>query len=268
MSSLSSIKNIIAIASGKGGVGKSNTTANLGLVLKSLGYQVGILDADIYGPSIPKLLGTTTTTSLKRSEDARIIPVVAHGIQIMSIAYLIEESVAAIWRGPMASRALQQLLYHTKWKTLDYLLIDLPPGTGDIPLTLSQKLPLTGVLMITTPQTIAIADVKKSIAMFQKVKVPILGIIENMSGYHCPHCGVEDLIFGSGGADQLEEIYHIPVLGRLPLDTFIREKADQGKPIDISTTSQYTLTYTAIAKKVSQLVKQKKHRALPTIKIE
>jgi ATP-binding protein involved in chromosome partitioning len=226
-----SIQHIIAVASGKGGVGKSTTAVNLALSLKQIGQRVGILDADIYGPNLPHLLGSTLSEPLMPSDLQKIQPVIAQGLPSMSIAYLIDERTAAIWRGPMASKAIQQLLQNTDWGPLDYLIVDLPPGTGDIPLTLAQKLSLQGVILVTTPQTIALLDVRKAINMFQKVQVPLVGIIENMGTHRCSQCGQEESLFGQGGATLLAQEYQLPLLGSIPLDVHIHEQADQGIPI-------------------------------------
>ena len=223
------IKNIIAVASGKGGVGKSTTTVNLALALQAEGASVGILDADIYGPSQPMMLGVSGERP--NSKDNKTIePVVAHGIKTMSIGYLIEDKQAMIWRGPMVSSALTQLLGDTGWGDLDYLIIDLPPGTGDIQLTLAQKVPVTAALIVTTPQDIALIDAVKAIEMFEKVKIPSLGIVENMATHICSECGTIEAIFGEGGGEALASQYNIGLLGSLPLDLQIRLTTDSGKP--------------------------------------
>ena len=223
------IKNIIAVASGKGGVGKSTTAVNLALALKAEGATVGILDADIYGPSQPMMLGVQGETP--NSEDNKTIePIVAHGIKSMSIGYMIEEGNAMIWRGPMVSNALQQMLTDTAWGELDYLIIDLPPGTGDIQLTLAQRVPVTAALIVTTPQDIALLDARKAVDMFKQVKIPSLGLVENMSTHICSECGHEEAIFGSGGGESLQEQYEIELLGSLPLDIQIRLTTDGGNP--------------------------------------
>lgn len=246
---LGNVKNIIAIASGKGGVGKSTTTVNLALALKTLGQRVGILDADIYGPNQPQMLGATEKPESKDGKSLE--PVVAHGIQSMSIGYLIDINTPMIWRGPMATGALQQLLNDTQWDNLDYLLIDLPPGTGDIQLTLSQKIPLTGVIIVTTPQDIALLDVRKGIGMFEKVKVPVLGIVENMSLHLCSQCGHAEPIFGIGGGEKIAQEFNTELLGSLPLDIRIREQADSGKPTVIAEPdSAITKIYTEVARKM------------------
>lgn len=222
------IKNMIAIASGKGGVGKSTTTVNLALALAAEGARVGILDADIYGPSIPTMLDLS---GYPVSEDKQtMMPKVAYDIQTMSIGYLVAADQAMIWRGPMATNALQQLLTDTNWDNLDYLIIDLPPGTGDIQLTLAQQIPVSGAVIVTTPQDIALIDAQRGLAMFAKVNVPVLGIIENMSLHICSQCGHEEAIFGTGGGAVMAEANHVDFLGALPLDIAIRLNADSGKP--------------------------------------
>ena len=229
---LPNVRNVIAIASGKGGVGKSTTTTNLALALASEGARVGVLDADIYGPSQQVMLGLKGRP--ESADGKSITPMESHGIQAMSIGALVDVDQPMVWRGPMVSQALEQLLRDTMWSNLDYLLIDLPPGTGDIQLTLSQKVPLTGVVIVTTPQDIALIDAKKALKMFEKVHVPILGIIENMSVHICSKCGHSEHIFGQGGGDEMSKDYEIDVLGALPLDIKIREALDAGKPTLIS----------------------------------
>ena len=222
------IKNIIAVASGKGGVGKSTTAVNLALALAAEGASVGILDADIYGPSQPRMLGVQTRPT---SPDGKSMePIMSHGLQSMSVGYLIDEETPMIWRGPMVTQALEQLLNDTRWKALDYLVIDLPPGTGDIQLTLSQKVPVSGAVIVTTPQDIALLDARKALKMFEKVEVPVLGIIENMSTHICSQCGHEEHIFGAGGGERMAKQYKVDLLGSVPLDISIRENADGGHP--------------------------------------
>ncbi len=228
LKALANIKNILAVASGKGGVGKSTTAVNLALALAKEGARVGILDADIYGPSQPLMLGVTTP--LERNEDKILRPIVRHGIQSMSIGYLIDEKAPMVWRGPMVSMALQQLLNDTQWDNLDYLIIDLPPGTGDIQLTLAQKIPVSAALIVTTPQDLALMDARRAYEMFQKVNVPVLGIVENMSVHVCSQCGNEEHIFGEGGGERLAKEYGLDLLGSLPLDIKIREETDGGTP--------------------------------------
>ncbi len=224
---LEEIRNVIAVGSGKGGVGKSSTAVNLALALQADGARVGVLDADIYGPSIPRMLGVQGRPD---TQDKRIVPMQAYGLQVMSIGFLIEEDTPMIWRGPMVTSALQQLLGETNWHNLDYLIIDLPPGTGDIQLTLAQKVPVAGAVIVTTPQDIALLDARKALQMFRKVDIPVLGVVENMSTYVCPNCGHEEAIFGSGGGAAMSADFDIPLLGRLPLSLAIRESLDRGSP--------------------------------------
>ena len=222
------VKNIIAVASGKGGVGKSTTAVNLALALAAEGAQVGVLDADIYGPSQPMMLGIT---GRPESKDGKTLePLEAWGVQAMSIGFLIDVDTPMVWRGPMVTQALEQLLKDTNWRDIDYLIVDLPPGTGDIQLTLAQKVPVTGAVIVTTPQDIALIDARKGLKMFEKVGIPILGVVENMSTHICPKCGHESHIFGTGGAERMCKDYGTELLGQLPLDESIREQADSGKP--------------------------------------
>jgi len=226
------IKNIIAVASGKGGVGKSTTAVNLALALAAEGASVGILDADIYGPSQPTMLGIA---GRPESRDGKSIePMEGHGLQAISIGFLIDVDTPMVWRGPMVTQALEQLLKDTRWRDLDYLVVDLPPGTGDIQLTLAQKVPVTGAVIVTTPQDIALIDARKGLKMFEKVGIPILGVVENMSFHVCPQCGHQSHIFGTGGAERMCRDYGTELLGQLPLDESIREQADSGKPTVVS----------------------------------
>ena len=222
------IKNIIAIASGKGGVGKSTTAVNLALALYKAGAEVGLLDADIHGPNQPIMLGVYEKPQM--SPNKKFIPLRQYGIQSISIGYLIDVKTPMIWRGPMVSKVLQQLVYETLWKDLDFLILDLPPNTGDIPLTLAKTVPLAGVVIVTTPQTVALVDAGKALAMFKKLGVTILGIIENMATYECPHCGHKEAIFGDGGGKKIAEDNDIPLIGQIPLNTTIRKNADEGIP--------------------------------------
>jgi len=224
---LKSIANVIAVGSGKGGVGKSTTAVNMALALQREGARVGLLDADIYGPSIPKMLGVAGQPSI---EGEKIVPKEAYGLKVMSIGFLVEEDSAMIWRGPMVTSALQQLLNDTLWGSLDYLIIDLPPGTGDIQLTLAQRIPTAGAVIVTTPQDIALLDARRALHMFRKVGVPVLGVVENMSTHVCTACGHEEAIFGQGGGEQMAIDFEIPLLGRLPLAMEIRSSLDEGNP--------------------------------------
>jgi ATP-binding protein involved in chromosome partitioning len=247
---LPSVKNIIAVASGKGGVGKSTTAVNLALALAAEGAQVGILDADIYGPSQPMMLGITGRP--ESIEANTIEPMEGHGLQASSIGFLIEEDAPMVWRGPMVTSALEQLLRQTRWRDLDYLIVDMPPGTGDIQLTLSQKVPVTGAVIVTTPQDIALLDARKGLKMFEKVGVPIVGIIENMSTYICTKCGHEEHIFGSGGGEKMCKEYGVDFLGALPLNLSIREQADAGRPTVVADPdSAISAIYKNIARQVA-----------------
>ncbi|MBU3601572.1 iron-sulfur cluster carrier protein ApbC [Polynucleobacter sp. AM-25C3] len=225
---LPGVKNIIAVASGKGGVGKSTTAVNLALALVAEGAQVGMLDADIYGPSQPMMLGITGRP--ESIEENTMEPMEGHGLQASSIGFLIDDDAPMVWRGPMVTSALEQLLRQTRWRDLDYLIVDMPPGTGDIQLTLAQKVPVTGAVIVTTPQDIALLDARKGLKMFEKVGVPIVGIIENMSTYVCPNCGHEEHVFGEGGGQKMCNEYGADFLGSLPLNLSIREQADAGRP--------------------------------------
>lgn len=228
------VSNMIAVASGKGGVGKSTTAVNLALALTAEGARVGLLDADIYGPSIPQLMGLPVDSRPETRDQKYFVPLTAYGVQLMSMGVLVTEDTPMVWRGPMASGALQQLLNQTLWEDLDYLIVDMPPGTGDIQLTLSQSCPLTGAVIVTTPQDIALLDAKKGIEMFRKVNIPVLGVIENMSQHICSSCGHMEPIFGTGGGEQIASAYNTTFLGALPLDIRIREQSDAGKPVVIA----------------------------------
>jgi ATP-binding protein involved in chromosome partitioning len=247
---LGGVKNVIAVASGKGGVGKSTTAVNLALALAAEGAKVGILDADIYGPSQQVMMGLS---GKPMSPDGKTIePMVNYGVQAMSIGLLIDVDTPMVWRGPMVTQALEQLLRDTQWKDLDYLVVDLPPGTGDIQLTLSQKVPVTGAVIVTTPQDIALIDARKGLKMFEKVGVPILGLVENMSVHICSNCGHEEHVFGEGGAARMSKDYNVNVLGSLPLDIKIREHADSGKPTVVAEPdSRSAQIYKEIARKVA-----------------
>jgi len=245
------VKNIIAVASGKGGVGKSTTAVNLALALAAEGARVGILDADIYGPSQPQMLGVGQRRPQVVDVDGKQMmkPIEAHGIQSISMGYLVTEQTPMVWRGPMVSGALQQLLSQTRWDNVDYLIVDMPPGTGDIQLTLSQKVPVTGAVIVTTPQDIALLDGKKGIEMFRKVKVPVLGVVENMAVHICSNCGHEEHVFGEGGGDRIAREYDTTLLGSLPLDLSIRELTDGGTPnVAADPESDISRRYRAIAR--------------------
>lgn len=248
INSIKGIKNVIAIASGKGGVGKSSTAVNLALALSYEGANVGILDADIYGPSQPKMLGIAQKPNSKDGKSME--PLIAHGIQAMSIGFLVDQETPMVWRGPMVTSTLEQLLKETNWDDLDYLIIDLPPGTGDIQLTLAQKIPVTGAIIVTTPQDIALLDARRGLKMFEKVNIPILGIVENMSTHICSNCGHEEHIFGKDGGVKMCVDYNTELLGSLPLDINIRKDLDAGKPSIISNpNSQISEIYKSIARK-------------------
>jgi ATP-binding protein involved in chromosome partitioning len=250
------VKNIVAVASGKGGVGKSTTTVNLALALAAEGAKVGILDADIYGPSQPMMMGIT---GRPESEDGKsMMPLANYGVEVMSIGFLVDEDQAMIWRGPMATQALDQLLRQTNWGDLDYLLVDMPPGTGDIALTLSQRVPLTGAVIVTTPQDIALIDAKKGLTMFEKVGVPILGIVENMAVYCCPNCGHTEHIFGADGGKRMAEQFKVDHLGSLPLNLSIRQQADEGRPTVVADPDgEIAALYKAVARTVAVKIAQK-----------
>jgi len=250
VAAIKGVKNIIAVASGKGGVGKSTTSVNLALALSAEGATVGILDADIYGPSQPRMLGIS---GQPESADGKSLePMNNYDIQSMSIGYLVDEETPMIWRGPMVTQALEQLLNDTQWKDVDYLVIDLPPGTGDTQLTLAQKVPVTGAVIVTTPQDIALLDARKGLKMFEKVEVPVLGIIENMSIHICSECGHEEHIFGAGGGGRMAEESNVDLLGSLPLDMSIRTGTDEGKPSVVADPeSRITEIYCDIARRVA-----------------
>ena len=251
------VRNIIAVASGKGGVGKSTVAVNLALALAAEGATVGLLDADIYGPSQPIMLGLAGQRPTSPDEKT-IDPMSAHGIQAMSIGFLVDAEQPMVWRGPMVTQALEQLLRGTRWNELDYLVVDMPPGTGDIQLTLAQKVPVTGAVIVTTPQDIALLDARKGLKMFEKVNVPILGIVENMSTHVCSNCGHEEPVFGAGGGERMAQQSGVTLLGSLPLDIKIREQADSGRPTVVAEPdSRVARVYKEIARKVAVKIAEK-----------
>jgi ATP-binding protein involved in chromosome partitioning len=267
LSPLPRIRNIIAIGSGKGGVGKSTTAVNLALALAAEGARVGVLDADVYGPSIPTMLGLSGRPD---SPDGKSIePMRAHGIEAMSIGLLVEQDTPMIWRGPMATSALTQLLNETLWggdagEGLDYLIIDLPPGTGDIQLTLAQKIPVAGAVIVTTPQDVATLDAKKALKMFEKVDVPVLGLVENMAVHVCTQCGHAEHIFGEGGAERMAAQYGVPLLGSLPLEIGIREQGDSGTPIVVAAPlSTAAEAYRQVARRLVEELEKRPRAAMP-----
>lgn len=251
MTQLEQVKRIICVSSGKGGVGKSTTAANLALALSVLGHKVGLLDADIYGPSIPILMGVASGIRPEIREKKLMVPITAHGIECNSMGFLVDPKTAMVWRAPMILSAFNQILNDTAWSALDYLVIDMPPGTGDIQLSLAQSSRLNGALVVTTPQDLALADAVKGIEMFNKVGVPLLGVVENMSIHICANCGHEEALFGSGGGAKLAKDYGVEVLGQLPLDIVIRETTDNGHPVVASNPeSPSAQAYNALAKRV------------------
>lgn len=266
---LAEIKYIIGVASGKGGVGKSTTAVNLALALAANGAKVGILDADIYGPSVPMMLGLPDGTRPQVEEEKYFLPVPAHGIVSMSMGYLVTEQTPMVWRGPMATGALMQMLNQTRWGALDYLVVDMPPGTGDIQLTLAQKASMAGAVIVTTPQDIALLDARKAIEMFSKVKIPVLGIVENMAMHRCSQCGHEEPIFGEGGGQRVAAQYQTEVLGSLPLDRLIREQVDGGTPSVIAEPEgSAAQRYGEIAERIAVLLSGTDRSGGPQITIE
>jgi len=256
------IRNVIAVASGKGGVGKSTTAVNLALALQRQGARVGVLDADIYGPSIPAMLGISGRPA--SPDNKTIEPLRAFGVEAMSIGLLIDTDTPMIWRGPMATSALTQLFNDTLWDDLDYLLVDLPPGTGDIQLTLSQKIPVAGAVIVTTPQDIATLDARKALKMFEKVEVPVLGIVENMAVHTCSHCGHVEHLFGEGGGQRMAAQYGVPLLGSLPLEIAIREQGDAGTPIVAAAPeSPAAQAYLAAATRLAEELAKRPRAAIP-----
>ncbi|RUM92094.1 MAG: iron-sulfur cluster carrier protein ApbC [Thiomicrospira sp.] len=267
---LKGVKNIIAVASGKGGVGKSTTSVNLALALQQEGAHVGVLDADIYGPSIPTMLGVHNKPETKDGKSME--PISAYGLQLMSIGFLINPDDPMIWRGPIVTSTLTQLLNETNWQDLDYLIIDLPPGTGDVQLTLSQQIPVTGSIIVTTPQEVALIDARKGLRMFEKVNIPVLGVVENMGTHICSQCGHEEAIFGEHGGERLAEKHQVKFLGALPLNSKIRQQADEGKPTVIAEPAgDITLKYRHIAYSITSQIALKRRNfssAFPNIVVE
>jgi ATP-binding protein involved in chromosome partitioning len=266
---LPGISNVIAVASGKGGVGKSTTAANLAVALALDGARVGLLDAGIYGPSQPRMMGLQGERPVSR-DGRRIEPLVAHGVRVMSIGFLIEDEQPMVWRGPMVTQALVQLLSETQWGELDYLVVDMPPGTGDIQLTLSQRVPVSGAVIVTTPQDIALLDARKGLRMFQKVAVPVLGIVENMSTHVCSRCGHEEAIFGSGGGAAMASQYGVALLGQIPLDIRIREQTDGGRPTVLEASGPIAHAYRDFARRTAAhlSVADSRSQAGPAITVE
>ncbi len=270
VSALAGVKNIIAVASGKGGVGKSTTAANLALALARESARVGVLDADIYGPSQGIMFGIAEGTRPKVRDQKFFVPLEAHGVQVMSMAFLTDDSTPVVWRGPMVSGALLQLVTQTAWDDLDYLVIDMPPGTGDIQLTLAQKVPVAGAVIVTTPQDLALQDAKKGVEMFRKVNIPVLGVVENMAVHICSNCGHSEHLFGEGGGGKLATQYGVDLLASLPLSMAIRMQADSGKPTVVADTeSQLAMIYQEMARCVGARIAQAGFgaQAMPTIEV-
>ncbi|MNN18194.1 Septum site-determining protein MinD [compost metagenome] len=267
---LANVKNIIAVASGKGGVGKSTTAANLALALAREGARVGILDADIYGPSQGVMFGIPERTRPQIRDQKWFVPLKAHGVEVMSMAFLTDDNTPMVWRGPMVSGALLQLVTQTAWDNLDYLVIDMPPGTGDIQLTLAQKVPVAGSVIVTTPQDLALIDAKKGVEMFRKVNIPVLGVVENMAVHICSNCGHAEHLFGEGGGEKLASQYGVELLASLPLSMLIREQADSGKPTAIAEPeSQIAMVYQELARQVGAriVLQEAAAPAMPSITI-
>jgi ATP-binding protein involved in chromosome partitioning len=258
------IRNVIAVGSGKGGVGKSTTAVNLAVALQQLGARVGVLDADIYGPSVPAMLGLSGRP--ESPDNKSIEPMRAFGVETMSIGFLVEQDSPMIWRGPMATSALTQLFKDTRWDDLDYLVVDLPPGTGDIQLTLAQKIPVAGAVIVTTPQDIATLDARKALKMFEKVEVPVLGIVENMAVHTCSNCGHVEHLFGEGGGQRMAGQYGVPLLGSLPLDVGIREQGDVGTPIVVAAPgSAAARAYMAAAERMVEELGKRPRAGIPIV---
>ena len=267
---LTNVKNVVAVASGKGGVGKSTTAANLALALAREGARVGILDADIYGPSQGIMFGVAEGTRPKIKDQKWFVPIESHGVEVMSMAFLTDDNTPMVWRGPMVSGALLQLVTQTDWGNLDYLVIDMPPGTGDIQLTLAQKVPVAGAVIVTTPQDLALLDARKGVEMFRKVNIPVLGVVENMAVHICSNCGHAEHLFGEGGGEKLASQYGVELLASLPLSMLIREQADGGKPTVIAEPdSQIAMVYQELARHVGAriVLQEAVNQAMPNITI-
>ncbi len=267
---LSNVKNVIAVASGKGGVGKSTTAANLALALAREGAKVGILDADIYGPSQGIMFGIPAGTRPQVKEQKWFVPITAHGVEVMSMAFLTDDNTPMVWRGPMVSGALLQLVTQTAWGDLDYLVVDMPPGTGDIQLTLAQKVPVAGAVIVTTPQDLALLDARKGVEMFRKVNIPVLGVVENMAVHICSNCGHAEHLFGEGGGEKLATQYDVELLASLPLAMGIREQADGGKPtVAAEPDGQIAMVYQELARHVGAriVLQEAGAQAMPTITV-
>jgi ATP-binding protein involved in chromosome partitioning len=267
---LANVKNIVAVASGKGGVGKSTTAANLALALAREGARVGILDADIYGPSQGVMFGIPEGTRPRIKDQKWFVPIEAHGVEVMSMAFLTDDNTPMVWRGPMVSGALLQLVTQTAWNDLDYLVIDMPPGTGDIQLTLAQKVPVAGAVIVTTPQDLALLDARKGVEMFRKVNIPVLGVVENMAVHICSNCGHAEHLFGEGGGEKLAAQYDVELLASLPLSMLIREQADGGRPTVIAEPeSQIAMVYQELARHVGAriVLQEAASPAMPTISV-
>jgi ATP-binding protein involved in chromosome partitioning len=267
---LANVKNVIAVASGKGGVGKSTTAANLALALAREGAKVGILDADIYGPSQGIMFGIPEGTRPEVKEQKWFVPLKAHGVEVMSMAFLTDENTPVVWRGPMVSGALIQLITQTAWDDLDYLVVDMPPGTGDIQLTLAQKVPVAGAVIVTTPQDLALLDAKKGVEMFRKVNIPVLGVVENMAVHICSNCGHAEHLFGEGGGEKLAAQFGVDLLASLPLSMAIRMQSDGGKPTTIADPeSQIAMIYQETARNVGARIAQigRQAQGMPSIEV-
>ena len=267
-SNLSQVKNIVVVASGKGGVGKSTTAVNLALALQRQGAQAGLFDADIYGPSQPMMLGVKPGTRPEVVGGKEMVPIEAHGVKCNSVGFLVDENQAMVWRGPMVVGAFNQILNDTKWGELDYLVVDMPPGTGDIQLSLAQSVPVTGAVIVTTPQDVALADARRGIEMFRKVEVPILGVIENMGLHVCSQCGHEEHIFGEGGAERVSQSYGVELLGSLPLDASIRAQSDAGTPaVAADPDGRVAQIYLGIARRVMDQLADAPKKGGPNISV-